>query len=370
MRSEKKTPNAVSAQMPDTIELLGDNHATPNEPDGFSDWLLNRYMVSDWDNQLVQRLALVLKRDADGKFLSDPKRFQNETMGISVTAPAREGKSFLVQKVLSKVLNEEINEEKCGPSILYCRLRTDATVKGVYMDICRKTGFDKFPAQLTRAQANELATHRLKMKGIKIVILDEVHNLLKPSEPVNLFLKTFMQDGGGYCLITIGTPKLHRFIYEDPQNDELAGRLLDFQLQAFPRSVTIRMVGEAIRQLAHDAGLRLSQTVRSDPYFSDRVYEGCKGSYGRCMRLIAMSVLHAKEEGANELDINDFRSVFDLTLKPFNPINPFEFSGWVTGVNAAKDAVETNSSDILFDETQPEVPLKKKGLRKTKKVLE
>ncbi|KIN72867.1 ATP-binding protein [Sulfitobacter guttiformis] len=363
MNIESQALAAEPDQTPSSAVMLDDPRPGLNDTAELSDWLLKRYMVSNWDNQLVQRLEMVLKRDEDGNILSEPKRFQNETMGIAVTAPAREGKSFLVQQVLSKVLDEEIDVDKCGPSILYCRLRTDATVKGVYKDICAKTGFTTFPAQMTRAQANELATHRLKLKGIKIVILDEVHNLLKPSEPVNLFLKTFLQDGGGYCLITIGTTKLRSFIYDDPQNDELAGRLLDFQLEAFPRSDTVSMIGKAIQQLASDAGLKLNPTVSSDPYFSDRVYDGCKGSYGRCMRLIATSVVRAKEDGAVALDIEDFKATFELTFKHYNPVNPFEFPGWVDGTSA-----EADTSEVLFDNSQSDFRAKNKGRRVNKKV--
>ena len=364
MNIENQTLAAEPDQTRSAALLQDDPRPDLNDIAKLSDWLLERYMVSNWDNQLVQRLEMVLKRDGEGNILPEPKRFQNETMGIAVTAPAREGKSFLVQQVLAKVLGEKIDVDKCGPSILYCRLRSAATVKGVYEDICRKTGLTKFPSQMTRPQANDLATARLKLRGIKIIILDEVHHILNNSEPVNLFLKTLLQDSGGFCLITIGTGKLRDFIYKDPKNDELAGRLLDFELEPFSRSDTVDMIGKAIRQFASDAGIELGRAITSDPYFYDRVYDGCKGSYGRCMRLIVMSVIRAKEEGATALDIEDFRSVFDITLKSFNPLNPFEFTGWSDGSNADEESGETNSADVLFDDRQPETPAKKKG-RKT-----
>jgi hypothetical protein len=368
MNIENQAHAAEPDQTSSAATLLDDPRPDLNDTEELSDWLLKRYMVSHWDNQLVQRLKMVLKRDGEGNILPEPKRFQNETMGIAVTAPARDGKSFLVQQVLSKVIGEKIDVDKCGPSILYCRLRSEATVKGVYEDICRKTGVTKFPSQMTRAQANDFATVRLKLKGIKIVILDEVHNVLSRAEPVNLFLKTFLQDGGGFCLITIGTGKLHDFIYKDPKNDELAGRLLDFQLEPFSRSDTVDMIGKAIRQFASDAGIKLGRSITSDAYISDRVYDGCKGSYGRCMRLIVMSVIHAREEGVPALDIEDFRSVFDIAFKSFNPVNPFEFSGWGNGANSVEEAGETNSADLLFDDGHPEIPAKKKSRKKAVKV--
>lgn len=368
MNIESQAHAVEPDQTPSAAAILDDPRPDLNDTPELSRWLLRRYMVSNWDNQLVERLKMVLCRDGEGNILSEPKRFQNETMGIAVTAPAREGKSFLVQQVLPKVLGEKIDVDKCGPSILYCRLRSAATVKGVYEDICRKTGLTKFPSQMTRPQANDLATARLKLRGIKIIILDEVHHILNNSEPVNLFLKTFLQDSGGFCLITIGTGKLHDFIYNDPKNDELAGRLLDFKLEPFSRTDTVDMIGKAIRQFASDADIKLGKSVVNDPYFSDRVYDGCKGSYGRCMRLIVMSVIHAREDGATSLDIEDFRSVFDITFKSFNPLNPFEFSGWGDGMGTVERGGDTNSADLLFDHGQPEIQNKKKSQKRASKV--
>ena len=86
--------------------------------------------------------------------------------------------------------------------------------------------------------------------------------------------------------------------------------------------------------------------------------------YGRCMRLIVMSVIRAKEEGAIALDIEDFRSVFDIKLKNYNPLNPFEFTGWSDGAKTFEKSGETNPADVLFDDRQPETTAKKKG-RKT-----
>ena len=140
MNIENQTASSEFDQTLSTAALLDDPRPDLNDTAELSKWLLRRYMVSDWDNQLVKRLEMVLCRDSEGNILPEPKRFQNETMGIAVTAPAREGKSFLVQQVLPKVLGEKIDVDKCGPSILYCRLRSAATVKGVYEDICRKTG--------------------------------------------------------------------------------------------------------------------------------------------------------------------------------------------------------------------------------------
>src|SRR3990167_5426104 len=160
---------------------------------------------------------------------------------------------------------------------------------------------------------------------------DEVHNLLGyDNKAVNLFLKTFVQDGGGFCLIVIGTPVLRKFIFEQVENVELAGRLLDMPLEQFPEATSLGLISGALEGLCSDAGLRLAPSIHRDPYFAHRILEGCRGSYGRSMRLISTSIVLALEEGASAVDIEDFRRVFDLNLLYFNPENPFRLSDWAS----------------------------------------
>ncbi|ETD89212.1 hypothetical protein U713_10140 [Rhodobacter capsulatus YW2] len=232
------------------------------------DWIRNRYVSSSWDNQFLERLEMVLRRDGSGQLLADPKTYHGETMGIAVTGPSRDGKSTLVRRVIERVLGEQFDANGLGRHVIYHRVRSAATLKSVYTDLCAATGFSSLPSRLTIPEAHELAVHRLRLADIRIVILDEVHNLLGyDNKAVNLFLKTFLQDGGGFCLIAIGTAQLRDFIYDRPLNIELAGRLLDLSLERFPRDNSLTLIRGALKQLSADAGLRLAPSIRSDPYF-------------------------------------------------------------------------------------------------------
>ncbi|WP_096785920.1 TniB family NTP-binding protein [Rhodobacter sp. CZR27] len=311
-------------------------------------WIRNRYVSSDWDNDLLARLEMVLCRDGDGRVQAQPKSFHGETRGIAVTGPSRDGKSTLVRRVLERELGERIDDKRVGRHVVYQRVRTAATLKSVYRDLCAATGFTRLPARMTIPEAQELAMHRLRLADIRIVILDEVHNLLGyDNRAVNLFLKTFMQDGGEFCLIAIGTEVLRKFIYEREENLELAGRLLELSLKRFPQKTSLALINSALDGLSAEAGLRLAPSIRRDPYFAERILEGCRGSYGRSMRLISTSIVLALEEGASALDIEDFRRVFDLDLLYLNPENPFLLSDWAARATAAVgDAVGLIDSDF------------------------
>lgn len=325
-----------------------------------SNWLHERYIVTERDNQFHEMLKLVLQRDRHGQFLPEVKKYQDETMGICVTAPAREGKTFTVTQSLSRIFGQKIDMKRCGSQILYCRLKTSATAKGVYMDICRATGLHVFPSQMTQPDALVLATHRLRMAGIKIIIIDEAHNLIgNGKEAASLFLKGFFHDDDGFCLIAIGTNRLRQFIYDDPNNGELSGRLLDLPLLNVPEKSSVILVREALNKLTGYVELKIGASIKSDPYFANWIYDGCRGSFGRCMRLLTSSIVYALEDGAKAVEAEDFATVFNLQFLHYNPENPFTISNFGARISSPQDDI--NDGDILFDDGKVEPVKKKRG---------
>jgi hypothetical protein len=356
--------NQIDSANPADTEILPLTDHDPRPPlddtPALVEWLFRRYYVSRWDNEFLERLGMVLRRDRDGNLLPEGKLFRIERKGVTVTAASQDGKTALVVQVLKRLFNDSFTDTRCGEKIAYCRLRTDATLTSVYKDLCRSTGYFNFPAKLTRTEANDLAMHCLRKKGITIIVIDEIHNLFKNTEPVNLFLKTLVQDGTGFCVILIGTPKVHDFIYENSDNIELAERYFDMALERFPRDETIGLINGALKGLATDAGIKLAMSIRADPYFADRIYDGCRGSYGRCMFLIANSVVRALEEGGDTVDIEDFRRFFDLKYRHFNPENPFNISDWASRASAIMLAPPTAATDI-YNQDPTEKPKRKRG---------
>lgn len=346
----------------DQIELpaKGDPRPAQEDTEALTGWLLQRYYISDWDNQFVARLEVVLKRDKDGNLLPEGKAFRNERKGVCVTAISQDGKTTMVWQVLKRLFNDSFDEKKCGERIAYCRLRHAASVKSVCEDLCRSTGYTKFPSKMTRPEAGDLAAHRLRMAGITIVVIDEVHNLNDPKAVINSFLKTLVQDGGGFCVILIGTPKVRTLIYDDLEHLELAERYLDLPLKPFARTASIDLVNRALKEVSHDAGVRLAPSIKKDPYFADRIYDGVHGSFGRCMFLIVNSVIRAVEQGGDTVDIEDFSEFFDMKYLHFNPENPFKHSDWSSRTHAASTD-GPDGSNVFFEGVSAPAPPKKRG---------
>lgn len=97
------------------------------------------------------------------------------------------------------------------------------------MDVCTATGLDVFPSRMTQAEAYNLASHRLRMAGVKIII------------------------------------------YENPDNAELSGRFLDFPLVNVSETSTVVMIQQALKKLTGDIEVKVGRSIKSDPYFAHRI---------------------------------------------------------------------------------------------------
>lgn len=330
----------------------------------FVEWLLRRYWISDWDNEFIRRLKLVLKRDNDGNLLPEGKVIRSEQKGIAVTGRSQDGKTTLVCQVLKRLFGDSFTEDKCGEKIVYCRLRGEATIKSVSQALCRKTGYDGFSDRMTRAETHELAVHRLRLAGIKIVIIDEVHNLLgNKREPADLYLKSLAQEQG-FCVILIGTLKARDFIYGDPDHEELAERFYDLPLIPFERPKAIELINGALHQFSRDSGVKLGPGIRNDPYFADRIYDGVQGSFGRCMVMIASAIVFAHEEGSSTVDVEDFREFYQLKYARLSPENPFVHTDWSARVLATMSTAPDTSNVFFDDDAAPAPPPKRRRGRK------
>lgn len=347
-------------------QLLHETDQRPSREDvsDFTDWLLRRYFVSAWDNQFRERLGMVLKRDRVGRLLPEGKQFRTERRGVCVTAISQDGKTTMVWQVLKRLFNDSFTESECGERIAYCRLRGEASVKSICQDLCRTTGYDKFPAKMTRPEASDLAVHRLRMAGITMIVIDEVHNMSDSKDVINRFLKTLAQDGGGFCVILVGTPKVRDFVYNDPAHLELAERYLDLPLLPFDRAETIGLIKLALKEIAQEAGVRLAPSIKKDPYFADRIYAGLHGSFGRCMFLIVNAIIRAVEQDGDTVEADDFRRVFDMKYLHFNNLNPFAESDWTARAEAA--ALDSAGSSAVFFDDDLAPPQKKKRERPRK----
>lgn len=323
-------PRRVSEDLRPPLECYGD----------VSDWLQRRFINVAWVEDLLLRMSQVLKMDADRHLLSEPRAFGRENHGISIIGPSRAGKTTLTLHVVERYLDEQFSgdHDDRGKRVVYYRVKGDATVKAMCLDICALCGFPSTPKQITRHDAQALAAHVLRRANISVLIIDEVHNSLKRSnEPVDLMLKGLLQDTHGLTVIAIGTERLGEYLRR-PENNEVIGRFLEVSLVPFEHGSFCKVVMAALKNYSDAVDLPLAADISDDPHFAARIITGCQRSHGLCMRLIASTVIYAHENEFAAVSKSDFQHIYRIQfahLEGSNPFEPEDFSALAVAPSAA-----------------------------------
>lgn len=329
-----------------------------------SDWIHRRHIVTPWELELVERLEMILKKDSEGRLTAEPRRFRQENMGLMILGPPRIGKTELVRHVMWKYLGEDIGSPDQSGAVLYYRVHSEATVKGLSQDISERCGGPANLGRMRRAEAQALAQHRMELAGVRLLIIDEMHNALgRTSEPVALFLKGLLQDSHGLAVIIIGTDKLKKYL-ELPEHEEAHDRLIELRLEPFEREEGLSVISKALQHYSDALGLTLANDITGDPHFSARILDAYRGSHGRCMRLIATTVVFALENGRSCVGLEDFEEMF-RKLPGGAGDNPFEPADYATAAAAAAALAQGDLLQRIFEATaETGRPKRKRKARK------
>ena len=326
-----------------------------------SDWLHRRYINNEWVPALVKNLGQVLKKDQEGRLLPEARAFGKENMGVAVIGPSRSGKSALVNHVFSKYLGEDLRDQARGENALYYRVKGDATAKSLSLDICDMCGYSAPRRHVTRHEAQALAARRMQLAGVKLLVIDELHNALgRRDEPVDLLLKGFLQDSHGLAVVVIGTEVLGDFL-TDPMKKEVEGRFWETKLDPFDLPKFLHVVRAALRQYADALNITLGPDVENDPHFPLRIIEGSGFSMGLSMRLIATVMVSVHENGYGSASRHHFREMCARMPGLARRQNPFI----VEDYSAMADLAEAVSTGSLIhglledDQTQMGVKVNK-----------
>ncbi len=309
-----------------------------------SDWLHRRYITNEWVPDLVRNLGEVLKKDQEGRLLPEARAFGKENMGVAVIGPSRSGKSALVNHVFSKYIGEDLRDQARGENALYYRVKGDATAKSLCLDICDMCGYSAARRHVTRHEAQALAARRMQLAGVKLLVIDELHNALgRRDEPVDLLLKGFLQDSHGLAVVVIGTEVLGDFL-TDPRKKEIEGRFWETKLDPFDLPKFLYVVAAALRQYSDALDITLGSDIANDPHFPLRIIEGSGFSMGLSMRLIATVMVSVHENGDGSASRNHFSEMFARMPGLTRRHNPFI----VADFSAMADLAEAASTGSLI----------------------
>ena len=314
-----------SSSLSEKIEWLGERHWRFGREDRFEDLLTDIFNVDD-----------------NGVITSDPVRdpLINETCGIMLLAGSGNGKSALLRRTLERVpaLDEVTTENPTGNTIKIT-VPPAATVKSLAEEIAGLTGYEDIDPKAKVHEAWSIARHRMKKFGIKLLVIDEAHHLLRAGPGRDIpgtvqTLKHLLQGDGSVAVILSGVPKLREIILQDPETD---GRYFKFELDMIEAgSQDAERLSRCIAKSAEELGLFLDP----DDMLSERLIFAEHGKVGRSIRLAKETMRRALIKGRDNLRLEDAEDCFakrygSRSASPFSPgawnvvQADLEAAGWV-----------------------------------------
>jgi hypothetical protein len=259
------------------------------------------------DARLAEQLALALACDGEGRATLTPARFgpTAETRGIIVTGPSGAGKTTLIRRALAGLAttaDASVEDPVDATPIMQVTVPSPATLKSLGLEILAATGYTEIAERRERWSIWQLVRHRLQLRQVRLIWLDEAQHLLGRTAEVGPTLdtlKTLMQGDHAVVVILSGVEGLDALVRVDPQVDRRFSRLALGRVRG---AQDVRGVDHVIRAYCATAGLE-------PPAASDvarRLIHGADGRFGLCVEMIVDAIARALARGDKALDRQHF----------------------------------------------------------------
>lgn len=319
MTERPETDDSISGASP--LKLPCD----PSDASASVKWLRSRYMKNVRDPIFNEALEEVLETDLEGRLTSSPQRIGliKETRGVLVIGHTGDGKTALIRRNLTRHSLIGLSDGIEPGKALYLRVPPEATLKGVATDILTKTGYGSVNEKIRTSVVWDMVAHRLAVRGITILWLDEAHHMLREAKeiaPVLRRMKSLMQGENSLVLIVSGIKFLDDKIRTDPETSERFSRVLLGPIRSDQERRDLHKFIERCCSFVDLAPV-------TDPDLVARLEFATRGSIGRSIEFCHSAILRALRRGDRQLTLDDFRRGFDLK-RGFSDDGPFDPEDW------------------------------------------
>lgn len=298
-------------------------------PEKFA-WLLDRYFRLDRDDALIERLESLFQTDAKGNLTPTPllDPLTGETRGLMVLGNSGTGKSALIKRTLRTLPMFELAGRESDGNTLYVTVPPEATIKSLAGRIAKDLGYVDINSRARAHEAWDVARHRMRERGIRLLVIDETHHLLRKGsgrdvEGAVQTLKSLLQGDWPVAVIAAGVHKLRDGIMTDPETDR---RFPKFELSRLEEgSKEARTFARSMQLCAEKIGLSLPP----DGTLPERILFAEAGEAGRSIHLAKAILRRALDGGRTEVTIHDARRAF-VTEYGDMPTSPFLDADWAT----------------------------------------
>lgn len=261
--------------------------------------LRSLHIPTERDRALAAQLDRLLQTDGDGRQTPIPVRFTAdlETRGIAIIEAAGGGKTTAVRKVLSRTT--ALNPVGAPPLYLRAKVPSPATLKSLGLEILRLLDYEQVSGRATAWQIWDAVRHRLSLRGIVVLWIDEAHDLFlsqsaREIDDMLKMLKSLMQGDAAVILILSGTERLSDITSYDPQVNRRFTRVV-------PKDLVIGADEARLSKLVNDYGREAGLAVDWSDGLSSRLIHGSRRRFGRAVETIINAIERALSDGDRTL---------------------------------------------------------------------
>lgn len=251
-------------------------------------WLGDRYWKFGAEDELEDHLTDLFEVDDDGLRTAEPlyDPLNDETRGLMVLGASGNGKTALLKRALrvDPVLTKFKVDQ--GGNTLFITVPPEATIKKLAEIILAKTGYTKVDSKLRAADAWEIARHRFGLVGIKALVIDECHHVLRSGPGRDIpaaiqALKHIVQSEHGVALIIAGVPGLKDAILSETTGETIR-RFNELPLsRILPNTRGAASFGKNFEKSANMLGLNFAK----EDALAERILFAERGQVGKCVAL-------------------------------------------------------------------------------------
>lgn len=275
---------------------------TPAEISAITASLRSIYIQTERDQMFREHLDRLLQRDAEGNLLPEAVRNSGnaETRGLMVVDGSGGGKSTLTRRGLANHPALSATAGAAQDHYMFINFPSPATFKSVGIEVLRATGYPEITQRREAWSIWSLGRYRMFDQGIKVLCLDEAHDMFCADRKLILRgLKSLMQGDDALIVILSGTEELRELIRTDPQ---VQRRFSTLNLPPVTPSVNGADVSAVIGHYCAKAGLKPPR----EHDLIDRLMHASRYRFGRTLETAMNAVIWAIKHGATRLTLQHF----------------------------------------------------------------
>ncbi|MDR5655333.1 TniB family NTP-binding protein [Ruixingdingia sedimenti] len=275
---------------------------TPAEISAITASLRSIYIQTERDQMFREHLDRLLQRDEEGNLLPQAVRHSGneETRGVIVTGGPGSGKSTVIRRNLANhpALSAAAGAEQ--DHYLFLNFPSPATFKSVGFEVLRATGYPEISSRREAWSIWSLCRYRMFDQGIKVLCLDEAHDLFCNDRRLILRgLKSLMQGDDALIVILAGTDELRDLIRTDPQ---VQRRFSTLALPSVTPALNGPDIASVIAHYCRKAGLEPPREAD----LVDRLMHASRYRFGRTLETAIKAIEWAMKHGATRLNVQHF----------------------------------------------------------------